>query len=85
MGGDHLPGHRGPIAGETVGGHQAKEGEMNHPETMLRLARERQERFHDEARRHDLARQATSIQRQEPRDRFRIRDLRWTLFRPATA
>ena len=58
---------------------------MNHPETMLRLARERHERYQDEARRDQMARELTSIQHQEPRDRFRIRDLRWTLFRPAMA
>jgi hypothetical protein len=58
---------------------------MNHPETMLRFARERHQRFHEEARREDIARELTSIQRQEPRDRFRIRDLRWSFFRPATA
>ena len=58
---------------------------MNHPETMLRFARERHERFQDEARRDQIARELTSIQRQEPRDRFRIRDLRWSFFRPATA
>jgi hypothetical protein len=58
---------------------------MNHPETMLRFARERHGRFQDEARRHESARALTSIQRQETRDRFRIRDLRWSLLRPATA
>jgi hypothetical protein len=58
---------------------------MNHPETMLRLVRERHQRFHEEARRDDLVRELTSVQRQESRDRFRIRDLRWSLLRPATA
>ena len=58
---------------------------MHHPETMLQLARERQQRYHDEARRADQARELTSIQRQEPRERFRIRDLRWSFLRPATA
>ena len=58
---------------------------MNHPETMLRFARERHQRYQDEARRDEIARELTSIQRQEPRDRFRIRDLRWSFLRPATA
>ena len=58
---------------------------MNHPETMFRFARERHERYQDEARRDQIARELTSIQRQEPRDRFRIRDLRWSFLRPATA
>ena len=58
---------------------------MNHPETMMRMARERHERYQDEARRDQIARELTSIQHQEPRDRFRIRDLRWSLLRPATA
>ena len=58
---------------------------MNHPETMLRMTRERHERYQDEARRDRIGRELTSIQHQEPRDRFRIRDLRWSLLRPATA
>lgn len=58
---------------------------MYHPETMLHLARERQQRFIEDARRDDLVRQLTSVQRQEPRERFRIRDLRWILFRPLGA
>jgi hypothetical protein len=61
---------------------------MNHPDTMLILAKDRHETYRREADEHRLARQArqaTSIPRQTPRDRFRIRDLRWTLFRPAEA
>lgn len=58
---------------------------MYHPETMLRLARERQQRFIEDARRDDLVRELTSVQRQEPRERFRVRDLRWILFRPLGA
>lgn len=58
---------------------------MYHPETMLRLARERQHRFIEDARRDDLVRELTSVQRQEPRERFRVRDLRWVLFRPLGA
>jgi hypothetical protein len=54
------------------------------------MARERQERYLEEARRDRFVRDLTSVQRQEPRERFRIRDLRWILFgqsgaRPATA
>ena len=63
---------------------------MNHPETLRMLVRERHERYLEEAERDRYVRQLTSVQRQEPRERFRIRDLRWLLFgpsnsRPATA
>ena len=62
---------------------------MNHPETLRMLARERQQHYLEEARRDRYVRDLTSVQRQEPRERFRIRDLRWLLFgsdtRPATA
>jgi len=58
---------------------------MNHPETMLRLARDRQETFAKEAQRDRLAREATSVERQEKRERFSVRDLRWMLFRPSGA
>lgn len=58
---------------------------MNHPETMLRLVRDRQETFANEARLDRLVREATSAQRQEPRPRFSVRDLRWLLFRPSGA
>ena len=58
---------------------------MQHPETMLRFARERQQQFHEEARQRELVREATSAQRQEPRERFSIRDLRWAMFRPLGA
>ena len=58
---------------------------QQHPEIMLRLARERHQRYQDEARHEDLVRQQTSIQRQEPRERFRVQDLRWVLFRPVGA
>jgi hypothetical protein len=85
MGATRSRGQRDAIADTRRRQESAKEGEMNHPETMLRFARERHERFHDEARRHESARALTSIQHQETRDRFRIRDLRWSFLRPATA
>lgn len=58
---------------------------MQHPETLRLMAKQRQEHFLEEARRDRFARELTSVQRQEPRERFRIRDLRWILFRPASA
>jgi hypothetical protein len=58
---------------------------MNHPETMLRLARDRQETFAKEAQRERLAHEANAAQRQEKRERFSVRDLRWMLFRPSGA
>jgi hypothetical protein len=58
---------------------------MYHPETMHQLVKERQERYQREAREDRLVREATSVLRQEPRERFRVRDLRWVLFRPAGA
>jgi hypothetical protein len=58
---------------------------QQHTEIMLRLARERQQRYQDEAQRDEFVRQQTSIQRQEPRERFRVTDLRWVLFRPVGA
>ena len=58
---------------------------MNHPETLRMLAKERHERYLEEAERDRFARQLTSVQRLEPRERFRIRDLRWLLFGPSNA
>jgi hypothetical protein len=58
---------------------------MNHPDMMLMLVKDRHETYRREADEHRLARQATTIARPALRDRFRIRDLRWTLFRPAEA
>ncbi|MEO5885621.1 MAG: hypothetical protein ABIQ58_08935 [Candidatus Limnocylindrales bacterium] len=55
---------------------------MYHPETMFRLASERQQRFIEEARHDRVVRALTSVQRHEPAERFRVRDLRWILFRP---
>lgn len=58
---------------------------MNHPETMLRLVRDRQETLAKEAQRDRLAHEANAAERQEKRERFSVRDLRWILFRPAGA
>ena len=58
---------------------------MDHPETMLRLVRDRHEAFAKEAKQDRLAREAMSAQRQEKRERFSVRDLRWILFRPSEA
>jgi len=58
---------------------------MYHPETLHRLARDRQETFLEEARRDRLVRTPSSGQGPEPRERFSVRNLRWILFRPAGA
>jgi hypothetical protein len=55
---------------------------MDHPETMLRLVRDRQERYLKEANGDRLVREAKAAERQEKRERFSVRDLRWVLFRP---
>jgi hypothetical protein len=57
---------------------------MNHPETMLRMARERQDALAKEAQRDRLVNQNTMAQRQEKPERFSVRDLRWILFRPSS-
>ena len=56
---------------------------MNHPETMLRLVRDRQERYIKEANADRLVRESRAAERQEKRERFSVRDLRWILFRPS--
>ena len=58
---------------------------MLHPETMRQLAKDRFETYEREAKRDRLARDLSSAMHQEPRERFRIRDLRWVLFRPLGA
>ncbi len=58
---------------------------MYHPETMLRLANARRAELEDEARRDRLVRNRSSIPHEEPRERFRVRDLRWLLLRPSGA
>jgi hypothetical protein len=56
---------------------------MNHPETMLRLVRDRQETLAKEAQRDRLVREANAAELNEKRERFSVRDLRWILFRPS--
>ena len=58
---------------------------MNHPETMLRLVRDRQDALAKEAQLDRLAREARMAEVQEKRERFSVRDLRWILFRPSEA
>ena len=61
---------------------------MDHPETMLRLVRDRHEAFAKEAKQDRLARAASAAsaaQHQDKRERFSVRDLRWILFRPSEA
>jgi hypothetical protein len=58
---------------------------MNHPETMYQLAKARRAELEDEARRHRQVRNRSSVVHEEPRDRFRVRDLRWILLRPSGA
>ena len=58
---------------------------MNHPNVMLRIEKERHDQQRRDADEHRRARLETSVPRQNVRDRFRIRDLRWTLMRPAEA
>ena len=56
-----------------------------HPETIYRLAKGHQDDLQREADAQRLIREATSVVRQEPRERFRVRDLRWLFVRPAGA
>ncbi len=58
---------------------------MLHPETMRLLAKDRQESYQQEAKRDRLARELSSATREERRDRFDVRNLRWLLLRPAGA
>ena len=58
---------------------------MNHPDVMLMLVKDRHDTLRREADQHRLARDLTSTPRPALRDRFRIRDLRWTFLRPAQA
>ena len=68
-----------------VTGHTMEAPAMNHPDMMLMLVKDRHDQYRREADEHRLARQHTSVPRQSTRERFRIRDLRWTLMRPAEA
>jgi hypothetical protein len=54
----------------------------HHPETTLQFAKEHQSELRRQANDDRFVREATSIARQEPRERFKVRDLRWILFRP---
>jgi hypothetical protein len=58
---------------------------MNHPETMLQLAKHRQQDLRDEAERNRVVRNRSSVPHEEPRDRFGVRNLRWLLLRPSGA
>jgi hypothetical protein len=58
---------------------------MVHPETLFLLAKHRQKELEDEAKRNRLVRNRSSVVHEEPRERFRVRDLRWLLFRPTGA
>ncbi len=58
---------------------------MQHPETLRHLVRERQQGLMEEARHDRLVRELRSAQRQEPRERFSVRSLRWLLLRPIGA
>ena len=58
---------------------------MNHPQTMLRLAEDRRKAFEAEARRERLVRELSSATDGRRRERFSVRDLRWSLLRPAGA
>ena len=58
---------------------------MNHPETLYQLARDHQNELKEQAKRDRLVRNRSSVPHEEQRDRFRVRDLRWLLFRPTGA
>ena len=58
---------------------------MDHPETLFLLAKQHQKELHDEAKRDRLVRNRSSVVHEEPRDRFRVRNLRWLLLRPTGA
>jgi hypothetical protein len=58
---------------------------MVHPETLLMLAKSQQKEREDEAKRNRMVRNRSSVVHEAPRDRFRVRDLRWLLFRPTGA
>ena len=58
---------------------------MEHPETLFMLAKRHQQDLKDEAARHRMVRNRSTVVHEEPRERFRVRDLRWLLFRPTGA
>ncbi len=57
---------------------------LNH-EAMRQLAKDRCADYEQQAKRERVSRVETMAVHQEPRERFRIRDLRWVLFRPHSA
>ncbi len=58
---------------------------MDHPEIMFQRAKQHQQDLMDEAKRNRMVRNRSSVVHEEPRERFRVRDLRWLLFRPTGA
>lgn len=58
---------------------------MLHPEVLRQLAKDRTDAYEQEAKRDRIARELKMASHQEPRERFRIRDLRWAMFRPLGA
>jgi ABC-type phosphonate transport system ATPase subunit len=58
---------------------------MDHPEILFQRAKQHQQDLKDEAERHRMVRNRSSVVHEEPRERFRVRDLRWLLFRPTGA
>ena len=58
---------------------------MDHPDNLFQLAKRHQQDLKDEAQRNRLVRNRSSVPHEEPRDRFRVRDLRWLLLRPSGA
>ena len=58
---------------------------MIHPVVLQRLADDRHDQYEREAR-HDARVRASRMSiHQDPPTRFRVRDLRWILFRPTGA
>lgn len=58
---------------------------MLHPEVMRRLAKDRFDAYEREAKHDRLVREVKMAAHEEPRERFRVRDLRWVMFRPLGA
>ena len=57
---------------------------LNH-EAMRQLAKDRCADYEQQAKHERIVRMPTMAVHHEPRERFRIRDLRWVLFRPQSA
>jgi hypothetical protein len=58
---------------------------MLHTEAMRELARQRHETYQQDAERARRARELKASSREEKRDRFDVRQLRWLLLRPSGA